>query len=468
MTRFPFLGAVVAVCVCGLSSIGLNHADPVRCSATEAATLRASDGNTGDEFGLSVSLSGNVALIGSFKDDDACPHDPSCDSGSAYVYRYDTDTGFWEEEAKLNSVDTEAGDRFGLRVALDGDVAVVGADLHDSEGFNAGGAYVFRFDDRSRRWKREAKLTASDADSLDFFGWWVAVSGDVIVVGATGDDERAPSAGAAYVFRYDAASRDWNEEAKLTASDAAFADGFGRSVAVSGDAVLVGSQFADNAEQDSGSGYVFRRNPASGLWEQEAKLTASDGGFRDNLGVSAAIDGNVAILGAHSESRGALVAPGAAYVFRLDDRSGEWRQEAKLTASDAESADFFGISVALESDVALVGAFRNDNASPDDPGFDSGSAYVYRFDGHNRWVEEAHLTASVGAREDLFGFAVALSGEFGVAGVVFDDDNGTDSGSAQVFRGLTDCNENRDPDLCDILDDPTTDLDANGILDVCE
>jgi hypothetical protein len=456
------------VSVCGLFSVEPALADRVDCAATEATTLRASDGEPRDEFGLSVSVSGNVAVVGSFKDDDACHRDPSCDSGSAYVFRYDADTGFWEEEAKLTSVDTDAGDRFGLRVAVDGDVAVVGADLHDSEGFNAGAAYVFRYDDRSRRWRREAKLTSSDSDSLDFFGWWVAVSGDVIAVGATGDDERAASAGAVYVFRYDAVSREWIEEAKLTAADADVADRFGRSVSVSGEVILVGSQFDDDIAGDSGSGYVFRFDPASGQWAQEAKLTASDAGFRDNLGVSVAIDGNVALLGAHSESRGALVTSGAAYVFRLNEGTGQWQQESKLTASDAENADFFGISVALEGDVALIGAFRNDNGCPDVLGCDSGSAYVYRYDGHNTWFEEAHLTSFLGAQQDLFGFAVALSGDIGVAGVVFDDDNGIDSGSAKVFRGLTDCDGNRDPDLCDILDDPGTDLDGNGILDVCE
>ena len=161
MTRSRLRSAAVVVSVCGLLSVEPALADRVRCAATEAATLRASDGDSRDEFGLSVSVSGDIAVVGSFKDDDACPRDPTCDSGSAYVFRYNTDTGFWEEEAKLTSVDTNAGDRFGLRVAVDGAVAVVGADSHDSEGFNAGAAYVFRYDDRSRRWKKEAKLTSS-------------------------------------------------------------------------------------------------------------------------------------------------------------------------------------------------------------------------------------------------------------------------------------------------------------------
>ena len=209
------------------------------------------------------------------------------------------------------------------------------------------------------------------------------------------------------------------EVAKLLASDGATSDSFGYSVAISGDTAIIGAYGDDANGADSGSGYVYRYNGAE--WIQTANLTASDGAAGDFFGYSVAIDDNIALVGAYDDNGSNS---GSAYVFRFNAPS--WVQEAKLTASDGAAGDSFGVSVALNDDTAIIGAHRDD-----DNGADSGSAYVYRYNGVE-WIE-AKLTASDGAAGDSFGYSVAISGEAAIIGAWDDDDNGSGSGSAYLF-----------------------------------
>ena len=217
----------------------------------------------------------------------------------------------------------------------------------------------------------------------------------------------------------------WNLDGKLTAQDGAQDDFFGR-VALSGNQALIGAPADDDRGTDSGSAYVFRN--INGVWAQVAKLRASHGAADDNFGYSVALSGDRALIGAYGDDdRGTN--SGSAYVFERDI-NGVWVQVAKLTASDGAPTDFFGLSVALSADTALIGAYRDD-----DRGTDSGSAYVFQRIS-NVWTERAKLTAPDGAQNDLFGAFVALSGNMALVGAIFDDDRGADSGSAYVFRDL--------------------------------
>ena len=218
-TRFPLLAFLL-----------LAASVPARAQWTQEHKLTAGDAAAGDDFGWSVALSGDAALVGAWADDDAGPA-----SGAAYVYRYDAGSGQWAEAQKLTAGDAEGGANFGWAVALDGDVAVVGAGFDDDNGPGAGAAYVFRYDAGAGAWVEEQKLLASDGTPTDRFGHAVAVEGDVAVVGAAQDDDVAAYAGSAYVFRYDPGTGRWTEEQKLTASDGAYADNLGASVSISGD-----------------------------------------------------------------------------------------------------------------------------------------------------------------------------------------------------------------------------------------
>jgi len=323
---------------------------------TQQAKLTASDGAAGDQFGFSVSVSGDTALVGARLDDDK-----GFNAGSAYVFVRGGTT--WTEQAKLTASDGAAGDLFGSFVSVSGDTALVGARGDDDKGFNAGSAYVFVRSGTT--WTQQAKLTASDGAAGDEFGFSVSVSGDTALVGAIGDDDKGFNAGSAYVFVRSGTT--WTQQAKLTASDGAAGDVFGFSVSVSGDTALVGAHFDNDKGSASGSAYVFVRSGTT--WTQQAKLTASDGAAGDVFGFSVSISGDTALVGAPGDDDKGFNA-GSAYVFV---RSGTtWTEQAKLTASDGAAGDLFGSFVSVSGDTALVGA-RGD----DDKGSASGSAYVY-------------------------------------------------------------------------------------------
>ncbi|MCH8153323.1 MAG: hypothetical protein IH830_13235 [Planctomycetes bacterium] len=430
-----------------------------QCQANELAKLTACDAAAGDEFGISVSISGDVAVIGARWDDDGGPV-----SGSAYVYRLNRATGEWEEEAKLTASDAAPSDEFGRSVSICNEVVVIGARFDDDGGSTSGSAYVYRFNGSG--WVEEAKLTASDAAANDLFGISVSISGDVAVIGALYDSDDGFHSGSAYVYRFDGAI--WVEEAKLTASDAAEGDLFGRSVSISGDVAVIGAFLDDDAGLDSGSAYVYRFDGRD--WVEEAKLTASDATADDHFGGSVSVSAELAVIGAILDSDGGSHS-GSAYVFRFNGSG--WVEEAKLTASDAAAFDWFGWSVSVRGDIAVIGA-RFDVDS--DPRFDSGSVYVFK-EPPGGWVdmtETAKLTASDAGSFDNFGFSVSISGDMALMGAWHDDDvcpgdpPNCNSGSAYVFRGFSDCNDNGTLDLCDIADGTSTDANGNGVPDDCE
>ena len=392
----------------------------VVAAASERAKLTASDGAATDLFGIEVAANGDVAVVGAYQ--------ANANQGSAYVF---TRTGStWILQAKLTASDGAPGDIFGASVAVGGDTAVVGAPRHDvGASPDQGSAYVFTR--TGSTWTQQAMLTASDGAPGDAFGASVAVSGHTAVVSATADDTAADAgAGSAYVFTRSAAS--WSQQAKLTASDRAPGDVFGESVAVSGDTAVVGN----HDDPMRGSAYVFTRTGST--WSEQAKLTASDGAPRDQFGRSVAVRGDTAVMGAPFDDVGAGAGQGSAYVFT---RTGSnWTERAKLTASDgaghpdlpASRGDHFGISVAVDADTAVVGAYLDDVGA----NADQGSAYVFTRTG-STWTERAKLTASDGGARDQFGLSVAVSRNAAVVGAPGDDVGANaDQGSAYVFTGL--------------------------------
>jgi hypothetical protein len=247
---------------------------------------------------------------------------------------------------------------------------------------------------------QQAKLTESPPVASSLFGFSSALSGDTAVVGAWLDDtEAGVNAGAAYVFVRSGSS--WNEQAKLTASDGAPDDNFGFSVAILGDTVVIGAMEAQ--VNHAGAAYVFTRTGTA--WTQQAKLSASDASANDAFGWSVALSGETAVIGAMSDYDPG--AGGSAYVFVRNGAA--WSQQAKLTASDASSADQFGWSVSIAGDTVVVGAEGEDQGG----GTGAGAAYVFVRNGV-AWSQEAKLLASDSAQHAYFGNAVAVSGDTAV------------------------------------------------------
>ncbi len=392
---------------------------------TQIAKPVASDGEEDDYFGYSVSISGDTIVVGA-RDDDGC-------KGSAYVYtRNNLTADDWGQVVKLTASDGEAGDEFGCSLSISGDTIVVGAHWDDNPD-RSGSAYVYtRNNETADDWGEVTKLTASDGEASDYFGYSVSISGDTIVVGAYGDDDGGDYQGSAYVFvRNNQTADDWGQAAKLNASDGEEDDYFGRSVSISGDTIVVGSDGDDDNGGESGSAYVYtRNNETADDWGEVTKLTASDGAADDEFGHSVSISGDTIVVGAYYDDDNGL-SSGSAYVFtRNNQTADDWGEVTKLTASDGAEFDNFGCSVSISGDTIVVGANYDD-----DNGDNSGSAYVFTRNqgGADSWGQVNKLTASDGEAQDVFGWSVSISGDTIVVGARDGDGEGTNSGAAYVY-----------------------------------
>jgi hypothetical protein len=376
---------------------------PATAGAAQQAKLLPPADLPSGLFGISVALSGDTALVG------------AVGAGAAHVYVRAADG--WQHQAELTA-DGDLADLFGYSVALAGDTAVIGAPQDDDGGEDAGAAYVFTR--AAGEWTQQAKLVATDAAAGDKFGNGVALAGDTAIVGAP----FVADTGGAYAFTRSGTS--WTEQAKLLAPAAASGDQAGRAVALSGDTAVVGAWQADpTALSNAGAGHVFVRT--GDTWSHQATLTAPDAASSDYLGYSVAVDGDSIVLGANQQDSNGDSA-GAAHVFL---RTGDtWTHQAKLLAADGAPADEFGVSVALAGSVALVGAFKDG-----DNGGVSGSAYTFTRDG-DAWQQSAKLLADDGAVADYFGVSVVLAGATMLVGAYQDDDAGQEAGAVYVFADL--------------------------------
>ena len=322
------------------------------------------------------------------------------------------------EPNKILADDGAAGDHFGLSVAGSGDTAIVGAVFTDP--LAAGSAYLFK-DNGLGDWSQIAELLAGDGAAGDQFGFSVSISNDTAIVGAHGDDDNGSGSGSAYVFQNDGSG--WTQTAKLVASDGAAGDLFGASVSISGNTAIVGAFGDDDNGADAGAAYFFE-DDGSGTWTQVAKLAAGDGSASDQFGRSVSISGSTAIIGASGHDGNGSDA-GAAYVFH-DDGTG-WSLVDSIAAGDGASGDFFGTSVSISGSTAIIGAFADD-----DNGVDSGSVYLFEYDGSS-WQELDKLLAADGAAGDFFGTSVSISDGAAIVGAWGDDDQGSDAGAAYLF-----------------------------------
>ncbi len=420
-----------------------------------------------DSLAFAVGVSGTVALAGAPWQDDN-----GTDSGAVYVF--DLDGTSWVETQKLLASDGHSDDVFGRALAIDGPVAIIAALGHDAGAVNAGAVYYFRR--MGATWREEQKLLAADPGQNPAFGTSVAVDDDVAVIGAMG------GTGAAYVFRFDPQTDQWFQEQKLLPSDGANGDFFGISVAVDANVAVVGAEGQDfmcpgGFATQPGAAYVFRFHPESLLWVEEQKLTASDCAPIDNFGHAVAISAGRILVGAVRDDDNGLNS-GSVYGFVYDPGLGQWTQQQKLVASDGVSGDVFGRSVAIDGGTSLIGAFLNDEV-----GADHGAAYVFRLEQGNWLEQQKLLpapgpwTAFFGWSVDVSG-DVAATGAYGenvqagsaylYAGLLGVDCNGNrNADSCDIIQGVSpDANGDGVPDECPLS--CPWDLDGDGAVGIVD
>ena len=325
-----------------------------------------------------------------------------------------------EVAKQLLASDAESYDHFGDSIAVDGDTAVIGTSGDDDKGENSGAAYIFTRDS-SGLWSEQQKLTAGDGEGGDGFGRSVAVSGNSVAIVAPGDNS---GMGTAYVFTRDETGN-WSQQQKLIPSDSEGIDAFGFSVALDEDIVAIGAPGDYGTgpyDYYAGSVYVFTYD--DGIWTEERKLTASDGGAYGQFGSSLSVADETIMIGSQA---------GVVYVFTRNESA--WEEQI-LAAEDTSPGDFFGTSVAMDGNTAVIGApYDLDN------GFLAGSVYVFIRDDAGDWIEQQELYASdISDTSDLFdyggdefGWYVAVNGDTLVIGAIGDDDNNDYKGSAYLF-----------------------------------
>jgi hypothetical protein len=267
------------------------------------------------------------------------------------------------------------------------------------------------------------KLLASDGGEEDQFAGSVSISGDYAIVGASYDSDIGTDAGAAYIFeRVDGT---WTEKQKLTADDGAAGDGFGRSVSISGNRAIVSAEFhEESGDNDQGAAYIFLRT--DGTWSQEEKLRASDGSNSDYFGKSVSINNQRAIVGACSDDVDGIYNSGSAYIFELVGN--DWDQKAKLAYGDPEEAALFGWSVSISGHLAIVGAPCDDAC-----GLNSGVIAFFKLE-NGDWDQAGAYCGPDTGEHDLYGRSVSISGDRAIVGALCHDGNGWNSGAAYIFE----------------------------------
>ena len=413
----------------------------------------------------------------------------------------------WKQQAYLKASNAEAGDQFGLVVAVNGDTAAVSTIQESSQQTtitngtgssslntapDSGAVYVYRR--TGNEWAQEAYVKASNCQASDYFGTTIDINGDILVVGAPGEDswqtfitsESNPdnyesASGAVYVYRR--TGNEWAQEAFIKASNAESFDQFGYAVALDGDTIVVSAMYEDsnqtiitngtgssndNSAQYSGAIYVYRKT--SGSWTQEAYIKASNAEKDDQFGTSLSVNEDTIAVGARREdsnqttitngtgssSDNSASDTGAIYVYRRTGTT--WVQEAYIKASNGEGGDLFGSNVDIHGDTIVVGNYLDDSSqttitngtgsSSDNNAAESGAVYVYRRTG-STWTQEAYIKAVNAESKDGFGKSVAISGETLVVGayredgvqrtitngsVISGDNDGANSGAAYVYK----------------------------------
>lgn len=413
----------------------------------------ATDRENLSNFGSSVAISGDYAVVGALGEDEDADGNFSMErAGAAYIFQ--KVGSIWVQVKKIAAPVRSPFMLFGQQVAINGETAVVSApsEALSSPGGGvvngAGAVYVFQKDEGgSNAWGLVKKITSSQPQNNAHFGSALAISSDYVLAGAPYESDATPDnslddAGAAYLYlKNQGGTNNWGLLKRILSSDRSGSDKFGSSVAISGDRAIVGAvqeshdANGSNMIWSTGSAYIFEQNNGgSDTWGQAAKITAPVRAENDYFGISVTIDGDYAAVGSVGESEDAsesniVARAGAAYIFKKG-QGGAWVFVKKVTASQRAANDNFGTSISLKGNYLVVGAdYDDEDANESNTVNNAGSAFIFENSGSDNWTLTKKVAASSRNGEEGFGNAVAVDGKNVIVGAVrkFDDENDANS-----------------------------------------
>jgi hypothetical protein len=418
-----------------------------------------------DRYGTAVAATTDYFVIGApFNNNQG-----EGDAGTAYVYSRNSGGGAnWGLVVQKEPENPNDDEEFGTAVSSDGDTIAVTAPGRDSPG-NAGSARVYRRNFGGiAQWGLVKEVFASDAAVGDRMGQSVLLDGDLLFVGAALDDNQsAVDAGTVYIYGKDVGgTENWGQIALVRPIAPTGAESFGQSVAAEGDLLVVGAPGDDDGAAESGAAYIFDRNAGGAdQWGFVMKLKAVTPGPGDSFGASVAIAGDVIVVGAPNDDDGATNAGTVTVFLRDAGGPGSWGAVATLGPETPASNDLFGTGVAVAGDVVYAGIPGDDDAA-------SNAGAVERFvrdaGGPDAFGRAGRLTARDAAFADQLGSALAVSSDQLVVGAPGDDPIGVDDAGAAYAFSLADCNVNGVVDACDIATLVSADANGNGVPDECE
>lgn len=333
----------------------------------QAQRLEPSDGVPGDRFGIRSALQDDVLLVSATR----------ADGGTGAIYVFRDRNGTWEQTARLVTDDRTPADSLGSGLDIDGDWVMIG-----TIGQNGGRGAVYAFRRQGDGWTQHSKLVPPDLQPVDRFGTTVAVSGEWALVGAP---QRNNAQGAVYLYRYDAASDQWQPRGQLQAPGLQQQSGFGTDIALrDGVALVAAPGFLQ------GMGVVFSYTLQGEAWPLTSMVSAFQMEPGAQFGSSISWDGDLLMVGAPGASAGA----GRVYAFQRDPGTGEWNQSRRFAAAEVAPQDFFAATIDQQGGIAVAASLGED--------YGAGAAYVLRR-GPEGWTTAGRLAGEVVGMEPIIG-----------------------------------------------------------------
>lgn len=375
---------------------------------------------SGDGFGVVTAISGDILAV-------AAPGDDRGGLNSGIVYLYDLGSGNAVLFGTIQNPSTNSSDGFGSAIAISGDTIVIGAYFDETDAFDTGRAYVYDVSTGSP--VLTDTLINPSPENDDWFGYSVAISGDVVVVSAPRDNTGTIDAGSVYVYGLNGGIA--NLSSTINNPTPAFQDGFGNSVAISDDTIVIGALYDNTGGADAGSAYVYDLTSGNAvlLATIDNPNPASDDPYGDQFGAAVAVSGSTVVISAprdDSDDRDV----GIAYVYDVSGGGAALRTTVNNPATEYAGGDTFGAAVAISGDRIVIGASYGNFPNT----LLSGIAYVFDLNaGNAELLTTLGNPSSIPETWDYFGTSVSISGDIVVVGASSDNTRAEDAGAAFVY-----------------------------------